>query len=53
MEKLKNQKYVEDLWKCYQKGIKKEGLEEKELFLRLVDDAINQVIEAAEKGVRK
>lgn len=43
-KKMKNEKYVKALWDCYQKGIGEE-LEKKELFLCLIDDAINQVIE--------
>lgn len=42
---MKNKKYVEALWECYQKGVAEEGVEEKDLFLHLIDDAINQIIE--------
>ena len=43
---MKNTKYVEELWNCYQKGLEElEDVSEKELFMRLIDDAINQIIE--------
>ena len=41
---MTNEKYVQALWDCYQQGIGEE-LEEKELFMKLIDDAINQIIE--------
>jgi len=35
--------YIEELWICYQKGIKEIGLPEKELFKALAADMLKQV----------
>lgn len=43
MKKLKNEEYVNALWKCYTKGMA-EGLDAERLFTLLVDDVIEQVI---------
>ena len=42
---MNNKKYTEKLWKCYQNGIKENGLPEKELFVALIDDLIKQIEE--------
>ncbi len=42
-----DKKYVYELWDCYQKGIKKlniqNKIDEKELFIQLIQDAVKQI----------
>ncbi len=42
-ETYDGKKYLDKLWKAYQKGINDELLPEKELFCALVQDLINQI----------
>lgn len=48
---MKSEDYVNALWKCYKKGLA-EGLDAEELFLRLVDDIIEQVLAAKRTPLR-
>jgi len=47
MKDVKNYKYAKALWDCYQKGLDEiDKVSEKELFIRLIDDAVNQIVAA-------
>lgn len=47
MKDVKNYKYVKALWDCYQKGLNEiDEVSEEELFIRLIDDAVNQIVGA-------
>lgn len=51
MSELKNEKYVDALWKCYKKGLTEiDGVGEKELFMHLIDDAVNQIVGNVEQN---